>query len=297
MNQFYRRACALSVCALFLFSAPALAQVTLDTGAIDKALARTGTAMAGDVYRVAFPRSDLHVRIGTVSVAPGLALGSYAAFKAEGATTLVVGDLVLRENEIQSVMTALEDAGFKITALHNHLRGESPHVMYMHFMGTGEPASLAATLHAALALTATPLGAAKKADPAMPWFASAVQTGIGYNGKSANGILSIGVPRVENITMQGYAIPPAMGVAIAMNFQSVDATRVATTGDFVLIGSEVDAVEQALKANGFAVTALHHHMIGDSPPLYYMHFWSVQSPQAIAAGLKAALSHVNVKTP
>ncbi len=88
-----------------------------------------------------------------------------------------------------------------------------------------------------------------------------------------------------------------MGVAIAMNFQGVGTTRVATTGDFVLIASEVNAVEQSLKSHGFEVTALHHHMIADNPTLYYMHFWSVQTASNIAAGLKDALSHVNVKQP
>ena len=97
--------------------------------------------------------------------------------------------------------------------------------------------------------------------------------------------------------MQGYAIPPSMGVAIAMNFEDADSGHVATTGDFVLIASEVGPVEQSLRAHFFDVTALHHHMLGDEPRLYYMHFWSVQSPSLIAAGLKAALSHVNVSAP
>ena len=97
--------------------------------------------------------------------------------------------------------------------------------------------------------------------------------------------------------MQGYAIPPAMGVATAMNFEDAGGGRIATTGDFVLIASEVAPVEQALRAHQFDVTALHHHMRGDEPRLYYMHFWSVQTPSLIAAGLKAALSHVNVAAP
>jgi hypothetical protein len=95
--------------------------------------------------------------------------------------------------------------------------------------------------------------------------------------------------------MQGMSVPPAMGVATALNFQAVGNTRVATTGDFVLIGSEVGLVQQALTAHSIEVTALHSHMIGDSPTLYYMHFWAVGTPNAIAAGLKDALSDVAVK--
>jgi hypothetical protein len=273
------------------------ALATLNTADISAALGRAGTAMPGDVYRVAFPRTDLHVRIGDVTLAPGFALGGYAAFKSEGDTTLAVGDFVLLEDEIKPVMISLEGAGFQITALHNHLRSETPHVMYMHFMATGDAATLASDLDAALVLTKTPLGPMKPANPAMPWFAGAIQQGLGYPGKASNGILSISVPRAEPIAMQGYAIPPAMGVAIAMNFQGVGTDRVATTGDFVLIASEVGAVERSLKEHAFEVTALHHHMLGDEPRLYYMHFWSVQPPAEIAAGLKDALSHVNASTP
>lgn len=289
-------ACALAGLTIFP-PAPGSAQSTLDTAAISAALGRAGTAMPGGVYRVAFPRSDLQVRVGSVKLAPGFALGGYAAFKTEGDTTLAVGDLVLLEGEIAFVMASLENAGFQITALHNHLRGEIPHVMYLHFMATGSAALLASDLDAALVLTKTPMGQPKPPDTATPWFAAPIQRSLGYTGKASNGVLSISVPRAEAITMQGYAIPPAMGVATAMNFEDTGGGRVATTGDFVLVASEVAPVQQALRAHFFDVTALHHHMLGDEPRLYYMHFWSVQTPAAIAAGLKDALTHVNVTSP
>lgn len=289
-------ACALAGLAV-LPPAPSSAQSTLDTAAISAAFGRTGTAMPGDVYRVAFPRSDLRVRVGSVKLAPGFALGGYAAFKMEGGTTLAVGDLVLLESEIPFVTATLENNGFQITALHNHLLGEKPHVMFMHFMGTGSAAMLASELDAALVLTKTPMGQPKPPETAMPWFAAAVTQGLGYNGKASNGVLSISVPRAEAIAMQGYAIPPAMGVAIGMNFEDAGGGRIATTGDFVLVASEVAPVERSLRAHFFDVTALHHHMLGDEPRLYYMHFWSVQTPALIAAGLKDALTHVNVAAP
>jgi Domain of Unknown Function (DUF1259) len=271
------------------------AQQSLDTSGIARAVGRSGTAMPGGVYRVSFPRSDLKVRIGDVPVAPGLALGSYAAFKQEPQGALAVGDLVLLENEIQPVMQSLKASGLQITALHNHLHSESPQVMYMHFMGTGDAVTIASALHKALALSHTPMGAAKPADTATPWFATTVEQTLGRTGKSSNGVLAISVPRREDIMMQGMSVPPAMGVATALNFEGVGRTRVATTGDFVLIGSEVSAVQQALTSHSVEVTALHSHMIGDSPTLYYMHFWAVGAPQDIAAALKDALSHVAVK--
>lgn len=274
---------------------PAGAQQSIDTAAIVQALGRSGTAMADGVYRVAFPRSDLHVTIGDVPVLPGLALGSYAAFKAEPQGALVVGDLVLLEDEIQPVMDSLQASGLQITALHNHLRNERPHVMYMHFMGTGDAAAVARALHKALALTHTPMGPAKAADTSAPWFAQAIQQALGRTGKSSNGVLAISVPRKDAITMQGMTVPPAMGVATALNFQAMGSARVATTGDFVLVASEVAPVERELTANKIEVTALHSHMIGDAPALYYMHFWAVGTPNALASALKDALSHVAVK--
>jgi hypothetical protein len=248
--------------------------------------------MADGVYRVSFPRSDLHVIIGDVQIAPGLALGSYAAFKAEPQGTLAVGDLVLLEDEIQPVMESLRASGLQVSALHNHLRDERPHVMYMHFIGTGEAVAIAGALRKALALTRTPMGPSVPADTTTPWFAPAIQQTLGRTGKSSNGILAITVPRPEEITMHGMRVPPAMGVATALNFQGVGNTRVAATGDFVLIASEIAPVEQALTSHSVEVTALHSHMIGDSPTLYYMHFWVVGAPNAVAAGLKDALSHV-----
>ena len=282
---------------VFAFGGAAVAQTALNTAAIDAALGRAGSLMPGDVYRVSFPRSDLHVTVGRVTLAPGLALGSYAAFKQEPSTVLVVGDLVLTEREIQPVMERLERSGFEITALHNHLRKETPHVMYLHYMGTGEAAALAASLRSALVLSATPLAAPKKPDITSPWFAGAIQDGLGVTGKAANGVLAIGIPRAQDVTMRGYAVPPAMGVGIALNFQSAGSGLVATTGDFVLVADEVAAVQQALIAHGFEVTALHHHMVGDSPQLYYLHFWAVAPPAQLAAALKDALSHVAIKRP
>src|SRR5947209_2041280 len=144
--------------AIFGFLGATAAAAPLDTAAIDAAIGRTGQSLDGGVYRVSFPRSDLHITVGDVTVAPGLALGGYAAFVPENGGTLAVGDLVLLEDEIQPVMDSLKSAGVEITALHNHLRGESPHVMYMHFMAFGDAAALAKQIRTALALSKTPLG-------------------------------------------------------------------------------------------------------------------------------------------
>lgn len=278
-----------------LMTSMSLAATSIDTAAIDAGIGRSGQTMDGGVYRVAFPRSDLSVKIGDVRLLPGFALGGYAAFVPAAEGTLAVGDLVLLDTEIQPVMQSLERSGFQITALHNHLRNERPHVMYLHFMAAGDAGTIAKNLRVALALSKTPLGPMAKSVPANLAFKDAIESGLGRSGKVNGKVLSVSAPRAEAVVMNGTAIPPAAGVATAMNFQDAGGGNVATTGDFVLIGSEVPSVEHALLAHGFEVTAIHSHMIDDTPHLYYMHFWAVAPPAALAAGLKDALTHVNVK--
>lgn len=273
----------------------AVAAPALDPAAIESGIGRAGQAMDGGVYREAFPRSDLSVSVGSVKLLPGFALGGYAAFVPAENGALVVGDLVLLDQEIQPVMDALEKSRFQITALHNHLRNEEPHLMYMHFMGSGDAGTLAKNLRAALALSKTPLGPMTKSAATPLSFEETIEKTLGRSGKVSGKVLSIGAPRAEAVVMNGTTIPASAGVGTAMNFEDAGNGDVATTGDFVLIGSEVAPVQQALLSHRFEVTALHSHMIEDRPHLYYMHFWAVGPAAPIAAGLKDALSHVNVK--
>jgi hypothetical protein len=207
---------------------------------------------------------------------------------------MTMGDLVLLPSELNSVIRALARGGVAVTAIHNHLAGEQPQIVYLHFGGSGDAASLAAALRAALEKTATPLG--PPAPPPLPTAEQqqvfeAVQSALGRKGSMAGPVLQIGVPHKGRIEEGGMEIPPGMGMAIALNFQSLG-QQVATTGDFVLTADEVDPVMKALQGNGIDVTALHSHMLRETPRLFFMHFWGVGSPEAIGAGLKAALGHV-----
>jgi hypothetical protein len=273
-----------------------LAAQTLDTAKIDEALGRSGQK-AGDVYRLGFPRTDLHVSVGGVEIKPGLALGSWAAFAGNDNDAMVMGDLVLLENEITPVMRKLRVAGFEITAVHNHVLNETPRVMYMHYMGHGKAVELAKSLHSALAESKTPLD--KPAPPAAaaesPAFVKTIEDTLGTKGRFAGGVLSFGIPRAGAITDHGMTLTPAQGVAEAINFQEAGAGKVATTGDFVLISEEVNPVISALEEHNIEVTALHSHMLTEQPRLFFMHFWAVGSTESVATGIKAALSHVAVK--
>jgi biotin operon repressor len=273
-----------------------LAAQGLDTAKIDEAMGRSGQT-TGDVYRLGFPRTDLHVSIGGVDIKPGLALGSWAAFAGNDHDAMVMGDLVLLENELTPVMKKLRAAGFDISAVHNHVLSESPRVIYMHYMGHGKAVELAKFLHSALAESKTPLDKPTPPAPAAepPAFVKTIEDIVGTKGRFAGGVLSFGIPRAAAITDHGMTLTTAQGVAEAINFQEAGTGKVATTGDFVLTAEEVNPVISALEEHGIEVTALHSHMLTEQPRLFFMHFWAVGPTESVAAGIKAALSHVAVK--
>jgi hypothetical protein len=268
----------------------------LDMAKIDEAMGRSGQK-AGDVYRIAFPRTDLHPSVAGLDIKPGLALGSWAAFAGSDNEAMVMGDLVLLENELTPVMKKLRAAGFDITAVHNHVLNETPRVIYMHYMGHGKAVDLAKSLHDGLAESKTPLD--KPATPAPagepPAFVKTIEDTLGTKGRFAGGVLSFGIPRAGSITDHGMTLTTPQGVAEAINFQEAGTGKVATTGDFVLTADEVNPVISALEERDIAVTALHSHMLTEQPRLFFMHFWAVGSTESVAAGIKAALSHVAVK--
>lgn len=263
---------------------------------VDSALGRSGT-LQGETYRVGFPRSDLHVTVGTVTVRPALALGSWVAFKqTKDSLAMLMGDLVLLESEVGLVVDALQRGGIDQTALHNHLVGETPHVMYLHISGRGRAAALATTVRDALARTGTPPAVpAPTSPPAFGLDTTQIAQIVGAHGRVNGGVYQIGVPRGGPVTVDSIEIPPAMGVATAINIQPTGATSAATTGDFVLIASEVNPVLRALRANGIQVTALHSHMLNESPRLLFMHFWGEGDALKLARGLRAALDEVNIR--
>jgi hypothetical protein len=205
---------------------------------------------------------------------------------------MAMGDLVLLESEVDGVVGALQGGGIDVSAIHNHLVGESPHVMYVHFSGHGNAVALARTLHAALATTKTPLTAPTPAAPPPPPPAlplAELDRILGRGGKANGGVYQFAVPRSEAIREGGMTIPASMGMSTAINFQPAGDDRAAITGDFVLRAGEVNRVIRALRGGGIAVTALHSHMLEEEPRLFFMHFWAVGEPKALATALRKAL--------
>ena len=281
----------LSFIAMTMLLGPvAFAQAQWDKVAV--ALGKSGVKMPGEVYRVALPRTDLKVAIDGVDIKPGFALGGWVAFKSMGSSSMVMGDLVLTETEINPVMSKLFENGLTVTAVHNHLLRAQPATFYMHVAGQGDPEKLAAAVRTALAESKTPLTAASPAQPSIDLDVAKLNDILGARGNPNNGVVGYGIPRAEPVTDEGMVVPPAMGTAIAINFQTVGGGRAAITGDFVLLADEVNPVLVALRQHGIEVTAVHSHMLDDQPRTFYLHFWAVDDAVKLAGGLRAALDKV-----
>jgi|SRR6266498_3560624 len=274
-----------------LFISCAFSQI--DSTALNTVFGKKGT-VTGNVFKITYPRSDLKVKVGDFSVAPGLALGSWIGIIKMGNESMMMGDLVLLDSEVPKVITKLVEENLEITAIHNHLINESPTIKYIHFHGSGDAVKLSEEIKSVLAVTGTPLTppAAQMQTQNIDW--SKVTAVLGTTGKQNGTLLQYSFPRNEKLTESGMDMPPAMGMATAVNFQ-IDGNRAAITGDFVLLADEVNPVIKALTENGITPTAIHSHMLHDEPRLFMMHFWAVDDPEKLAKGLKAALDKTNSK--
>jgi hypothetical protein len=285
---------------LLCSSMPAAAQEKrgTDWSAVEAAMGRPGQVQPGDVIRFGMPRKDLHVIVGIITLKPALALGSWAAFKQTRRGAMVMGDLVLTEDELEPVMGKLQQDGIEISAVHNHLVGESPRIIYVHVAGHGDAVKMAQGLHNALALTKTPgpdTAVAATIAQLEGIDQQRVEDILGRSGNVNGGVLQFSVPRAEIITDHATVIPPAMGMATAINFQSTESSRAAITGDFVLLAKEINPVMKALRENGIEVTAIHSHMLTEEPRLFFMHFWANEDSLKLAKGLRTALDLTNSK--
>lgn len=268
---------------------------SIDWAGVEKIFGRKGIPQ-GEMFKVTFPRTDLSVRIGEVTIEPGLALTSWIGFQRTGMSNncSMMGDLVLREEEVGPVTTQLIAEGIQITAIHNHLIGSRPCIIYVHFSGEGDAEKLSAAMRPALAATGTPMTA-----PVLIYDASSrpdwttVEKILGKSGQKKGNLLQMGFPREEKIMEEGMVVPPYLGVASSVNMQRVGG-KAAATGDFVLIGTEVNPVITALAYHGIITTAVHSHMLFETPRLFFLHFWGYDEPAKLARGLKAALNQIKL---
>jgi len=278
-----------------LLSSQSLA-ADIDWSKVDTALGKTA-AVQGEVHRYGIPRSDLQVTLDGVAIKPALALGGWVAFEPAKDGAMLMGDIVLTENEVSPVMNKLLESGIEITALHNHLMRATPTTFYMHVRGHGDPVKLAATIRSALAESKTPFQA-PAANPAqttkVDLDTDKLDQVIGAKGKVNGGVYQFSIPRREAVIENGMPASAAMGTGTAINFQPTGGGKAAIAGDFVVTAEELNPMISALRQNGIEVFAIHSHMLEEQPRLFFVHFWANDDAVKLAAGLRSALDKMAV---
>jgi uncharacterized protein DUF1259 len=251
---------------------------------------QTSGSATGGYYRYGWPRRDLTLRIGDVTVSPALALGAWAGFSGDATDATMMGDLVLTSGEVKPVLTELARQGIAVTAIHNHLVGEEPKITYVHYHAEGNALELGRRLDRVLALTGAPRPVPAAAPQPVTIDTALVFNTLGLRGRAQGAIAQMSTVLVPGtVTIDGRIVTPALGYGTPMNIQAVSTDRAVATGDFTILAAKVSPVLEALTSHGITATALHSHLVGEEPTLYYMHFWADGSLTDVLRGLRAAL--------
>jgi hypothetical protein len=267
--------------------------------AVLQTLAKTGD-FKENVLKVNIPRSDLKVTVDGVATPTPVGFGGWVAMTRGEGMHVLMGDLVLTENEVNPVMSALLERNFDVTALHNHFFWDSPRIFYMHVHGHGTPAELATRLQPALALIgkvapASPARAAAPADPgAQPLEgkldAARLASIVGHPGEQTGPVYKITIGRPDlNVREMGAVINSRMGLNTWAAFYGTDAQAI-VAGDVAMTEAEVTPVLKALRAQGIEVVAIHHHMTGVQPSVIFLHYWGKGPAEKLATGVRAAVN-------
>ena len=295
----FRRALVLLGSVLFAVGAvaSAAAQTPADYEAVLAALGRAGDFKDG-VLKVNIPRSDLKVTIAQRPAPTPFGFGGWVAMtKGSDGSEVLMGDLVLTEDEVNPVMSALLDNGIEVTALHNHFFWEQPRIFYMHVHAMGKAADLAQRLKPALALIPKP-AAAPAAPPAPgaaappPLDTAALAKAIGHDGEQTGPVYKITIGRDDiGLREHGAKINARMGLNTWAAFAGTDADAM-VAGDIAMLASEVTPVLKALRSNGINIVAIHHHMTTTSPTVFFLHYYGTGAAAKLAAGVRAAVDQL-----
>jgi len=271
----------------------------LDTARIEELTGVKGAFNAKEgVFKVSVPRSDLSVTTAGVKMTPPMGLTSWAAFKRDGNRTMVMGDMVMTEDQVNPAMSTALNNGLEVTALHNHFFWDSPKVMFMHIGGMGDEAKLAAAvgrLFASMKQTAGGKGEVLTADidPTKSTLDAKKVESILGKGELTNGVYKVTIGRETK--MHGQTAGNAMGVNTWAAFVGSD-DKAVVDGDFAMLEPELQAVLKALRGAGINIVAIHQHMAGESPRVLFLHFWGVGPAESLAKGIKSALNTQKVPT-
>ena len=273
-------------------SAPA-ADAKLDTARIEQLTGAKGKLDEKEnVFKVSMPRADLNVTSNGVKLTPALGLTCWAAFTPMGDHTMVMGDQVLLEDQVNPVMSVALENGLEVTALHNHFFWDSPRVMFMHIGGMGDQAKLAEAVgkvFAKIKETAGGKGERPTADidPARTTLDPAkIEAALGHKGKLDKGVYKVTIGRTTK--MGGQEVGNQMGVNTWAAFAGAD-DKAVVDGDFAMTEEELQNVLKALRGANINIVAIHNHMTGESPRVMFLHFWGIGATTDLAKGLKAAL--------
>lgn len=251
-----------------------------------------------NVLKVNIPRNDLNVTVAKVRTPTPFGFGGWVAMTKGSGTDVLMGDLVLTQEEVNPVMSALLDNGLEVTALHNHFFWEEPRIFYMHVHGHGTPADLAQKLKPALGLigksaarpaatgSAAPVAAGSKLDTAK------IAQIVGTQGEQTGAVYKITIGREDLKLMEmGAPINARMGLNTWAAFVGTN-DNAAIAGDVAMLANEVTPVLKALRKNGLDVVAIHHHMTQTQPTIFFLHYWATGPADKLATGFKAALAEL-----
>ena len=272
---------------------PVANQPQLNTGRIEELTGEKGKLDEREgAFKVSVPRGDLDVRVAGVRMTPPMGLTSWASFKRIGQHTVVMGDMVLLEDQVNPVMSTALDNGLEVTALHNHFLWDSPRVMFMHLGGMGSEEGLAAAVgkvFAKIKETSGGKGETPQAeiDPAKSSLDPAkIEAILHRKGDLTNGVYKVVVGRTTR--MHGGVMGNTMGVNTWAAFAGSDDQAV-VDGDFAMLESELQPVLKALRGAGINIVAIHQHMTEETPRMMFLHYWAIGRTDDLATGLKAAL--------
>ncbi|HEV3058099.1 MAG TPA: DUF1259 domain-containing protein [Vicinamibacterales bacterium] len=290
----------ITVCAAVLISFASMAtaqDMPAEYQQVLTALGKTGDYKA-NVLKVNIPRNDVSVTVANVQTPTPFGFGGWVAMtKGTGGMDVMMGDLVLTQDEVNPVMSALLENGVDVTALHNHFLWDEPRMFYMHVHAHGKPADLARQVKPGLDLigkaTSRPAGAQAPAAAA----ATAIDTArlaqvVGTQGEQTGAVYKITIGRDDlKLTEMGAPINARMGLNTWAAFVGTN-ENAAVAGDVAMVANEVQPVLKALRKNGIDVVAIHHHMTGTQPTIYFLHYWGTGPAERLATGFKAALGEL-----
>src|SRR5947208_9424940 len=300
MRNYHAAGCLLTaqLCVLGLSLGATAQEMPTEYQEVLKILGKQGDFKA-NVLKINIPRKDLNVVVDGVATRTPFGFGGWLAMtKGDRGVNVMMGDLVLTEDEVNPVMSALLDNGLEVTALHNHFFYESPRLFYMHVMGHAKPGDLARMAKPAVDLIgqvpsrhASPAPAAARVQPGKIDTAKIPKI-VGHEGEQNGSVYKITVGRDDlNLKEMGATINARMGLNTWAAFFGTDANA-EIAGDVAMLAQEVTPVVKALRENGLNVVAIHNHMTSGTPTIYFLHYWGTGPVEKLAAGFKAALNEL-----